>query len=794
MRGAARGGVHNMMAGWRKLGCAKALGLGLLAAACSAGLQTADKPAAAPKPAEAQTPDDEVAAAREAVDNAPEGPQADSARAKLATALQKALKHHIDKATMALAGLALGEAEAEIILAAAYDPADDRVVALRGQAAETRNKCTMALQQAEGLVAKLKNAPLRQQDAALWQELAEALTTVGPWSSDFPGYGQVRSMAGPMLANWMAWQGNAAFDAGDAQKAERFALAAAAWQPDHPAVAALRTKLDTTGRIAAVRARAKEALDGKQPAVALQRADEGLKEFKGDADLLAIRQTAAKQVATAQVEAAKAALKEGNVAKTAAAVAAARQLVKDDAALTKTLDGIVKEFAKKVDKALGGQAAAAAAKGNTGAAYVKLLALQAVLGNDPKRQARLQRLDGDLDQAAQFFVGVDVAALSKEAAKELPAAMPAQVLAATNAAVRGALQTASGGATGIKIVSKGTVDATVAVAWQQWLIKRRQEQEPRQKDYLDRTEIAHNPAFDDAQAKMTAAMAKMNAANDELRPVVEDVNAAEGKLHDLQNQLADIEKKIAAEDAAYYKDRPMPCPDGTYRCAESWASKRWKPHRDYYSGRLAEENKKLETLSPKLNRLQAAADAAKKAYDDAATTVERTPRQVPKEIWLPYKYEVTKHVVEIKVRGELIFRQGSGKTAAIAHQTAPSLDEVRQDYATGNVIVKGQLLEPLHDSKLPEDATLTAEIAGKTLVPALQPVLAQLATHGERWIAKSEAAKSEDERVHYLLLAWRARNALAADRRAMVAKRLTDNAAYDPQTGTVDVSRLELPK
>ena len=347
---------------------------------------------------------------------------------------------------------------------------------------------------------------------------------------------------------------------------------------------------------------------------------------------------------------------------------------------------------------------------------------------------------------------------------------------------------------GLAVVLKGPQDAAISVGWPVWRIARRQEPETRKKEYLDHTDTVHNPAWDQAQARQLAAMAKMNAANDELRPVIEEVNGSEGKLSELQTQLTEIQKKIATEDAEFYRDRPMPCKDGTARCPESWANKRWKASQDYYLRRIDDENKKLEGLVPKLNRLQSTADAARKAYDEAVDALERTPRKVPKEVWLPYTYEVTKHLVEIKTRAEFQFRQGSGKAAAIAHQSAPALDEVRQDFTSGTIIVKGQLLEPQHDSKLPEDATLVSEIATRVLTPALTEVKQLVAQHGERWIAKSEAAKSDDERVHYLVLAWRARGALLADRRDLVAKRLRDIAGFDAKAGTVDVSRLELGK
>ncbi|MSQ83759.1 MAG: hypothetical protein EXR77_12885 [Myxococcales bacterium] len=759
---------------------------------CSSSAQVVAKPA--PVAPTTMTPDDEVTSAREVAERTPAGPAADDAQAKLAVAIQNAIKFHADQAEMALAGHNLGEAESEIIAAASYDPSDASVVDLRGRAAEVRSKCTLSLGQVRGLIGRLKDSPPRTPDAALWQELSEALTTLAPWSSEFAEVTTLRAVAAPMLANWLAFLGGAAFDAGDSATAEKFLQAATAWHGNHASVIALRARLDSVGQVGVARAKVKAAVDAKQFELAVQLADEALQTFKEDAELRALRQTAATAAALAYVDAAKAALKAGAIAQTAAAVAAARQVAKDDTALGKVLDGIVKEFSKKVEKSLGGQAAADQSRGLGGAAYIKWLALRAVLGADAKRDAKIAKLDAELTLASRYLIGLQVAPLAKNQTKELPAAMPGQVANASQLTVRAALQGPELAGFGAAVLATGAGDATVNLAWPTWSVVRRREQETRVKDYLDHTETIHNVAWDAAISSQTSAMARMNAANDELRPVLGEVNAAEGKLNDLQVQTAEINKKIASDDEQYYKERPKPCPDGTAQCPQSWANKRWKTNLDYYLKRIDEENKKLEALVPKLNRLQAAADAGIKAYDVAVDAAERTPRKIPKEVWLPYSYEVTKNMLAVKVRGEFVVREGNAKTAAVLSQLTPALDEVRQDYTTTTVIVKGQVLESKHDSKLPEDVTLTAELVHRTLTPALAALREAIGRHGERWIIKSELAKTEGERVHYLMLAWRARGALTSDRRTIVAQRLRDNAGYDAHASTVDVSRLVLGK
>lgn len=796
LRGHPAPQVGNLTMVWVRLGKARlpALVATLVAstAACGAALHVAApvKPVSAPA-----TPDDEVTACREAVERAVGGSDADKAAAALASALQKALKFHVERAEIALGALSLTEAEGEIIQAASYDAFDLRVVDIRGRAADVRSKCTLALGQARGLLNLLSGPVQRSQDVNLWQELIEAIAVVVPWSGEFPEIADLRAKAAPIVANWFVYLATAAQQTGDVAAARKHADTALLWHAKNAAAAALKDKLASAGQVAATRAKVKALLDANQPEAALQASDDALKAYPADAAVLTVRKAAAQQIAAQMVAVAKKALAEGRVADTAVAVAAARQLAKEDPALVKTLDSLVKDFSKKVDKALGGQANAAIAARNTGAAWIKLLALRAVLGADAKRDARIGKLDADLTAQSLYRVAINVAALPKDQAKELPAAMPGQVAASTTAVVRTALQ--GGGLEGKAIewaVQPATADATVAVAWQAWSVARKNEVEPRKKDYLDHTEMALNPGWDQAQAKQAATMAKMNAANDELRPVLDEFNKAEAALHQLQLQIAELLKKIEQEDDEKYRDKPMPCPDGTTKCPQSWANLRWKAHREYYVKRIDDENRKLEVLAPKLAQLQTAYDAARAEYDRASDVAEKAPRKVPKEVWLPFEYEVMRHSVQIKVRGELILREGQGKASTIRHQSAPALDDVRQDYATGNVIVKGQLLEAQHGSQLPEDATLVAEVARKVLDPALAPVKEALATHAERWIVRSEAAKIDDERVHFLVLAWRARGALAADRTDLVARRLRDLAGLDAANSTVDVSRLELSK
>lgn len=721
------------------------------------------------------------------------GPEAEQAQARLGDAIQAAMLDHVDKANRALRDRDLAGADAEIVLASAYDAADTRVVAARGRASEVRARSAMALGQVRGLLARLEGQPFRPEQRTLWEQLAEALTWLQGWERDFPAGIELRKRAAPGIAAWKVAEAREAWRKGDADTAEARIAEAQAWQADHPDIAGLRAEQQQKGSLARDRQRVRQLVEEKQFDSALRYAEEGLRAHPGDGELAEMRAVAAKAVTDAKSAQARNAIKAGKLVEAAEALAAARQAAAGDAAAQKGLDADAKFVQKSVLALLGGRAAAARAKGHLGAAWVYGQALAAVLGPEPKRDAQQQKLSAGLDEASKYRLVYKLDPIAKDQAKELPPGYPALALSATSRAVQQALLALGPAAVTIAAGAKpAAADGQLAVSWPTYAIRRTEAPTQRQKDYLDHTELVDNPGWAEAQSKMSAALAKLNAASDEARPLREAANVSEGKLFQLQNQLADVRKRIAEEDKAAYAGKPSPCPDGSLNCAQTQAHLRWKTHLEYYERRIGEESAKLATLAPKLERLQAAEDAAKKVYDAAADAAEKSPRKVPTQAYLPYKYEVTVQTLKLTVRGVLSWTEGSGKTAVVRHQATPSLDEVQQDYVSGTVMVKGQLLEPQHASALPEDPTLAVDIANRLVTPAMGPVLDGLKLQAKRFVAKSEAATSNDERVHYLVLAWRARAALAEADRQLVSARLRDLVGLDAETGGVDLSRLGL--
>lgn len=766
-----------------------ALGLSgpLLLAGCGAPQQNTGSQIAA----EATDPDERVRQLRIAADKALPGPEAELIAAKLGEALQHALLAHLDRAARALRDRDLGTAEAELVLAASYDSQDSRVLDLRGRAAEVRSRCTLALGQARGLLQRLEGQSFRVEQQAMWQQLLEALQLLGEWPRDFADGAKLRLRAAPAIAAWKAGEGKLAWQRAEVPVAQARLAEAESWQRDHPDVVALRELLLQQGKIAQVRAEAQAHLQASDFAGALRDADEGLRTYPGDAELIGLRATAANGLADQMLTAARTARHAGNPVQAAAALANARQARPGDPKLIRAIDTEAAALKKTVLGTLNGQIAAAKAKGWIGAAWIKSLALQAVLGADPKRDAAMAKLDAALVGASRYRLSVQVAPLAAPLVKTLPGSLVAALQSATLETWNRELAPLLPSIQGLSVVGAGG-DGALELAWSQLAVLRSQVDEPRKKNYLDRTEMIHNAKWDEAQSALSAALARLNAANDELRPVIDEVNGAEAKLFQLQNQLQEVKVKVDEENRAYYLGRPSPCPDGKLACPQTHAALRWKSNLDYYAKRIAEENAKLERLAPKFNQLQANADAAKKAHDAATQVAEQTSEKTPNEVWLPYDYSVTVHTLKLAAQLQVKWLQGKGKDAAVRYQASPALDEVRQDHSCANVIVKGQLLEPQHASALPEDPTLAAELAQRLVVPAVAPVLEGLRVHAERWLAQADQAQDDNQRLHYLMLAWKARGALKPSSAALVRERLKMQAGLDAEAGTIDVQRLKL--
>ena len=328
-------------------------------------------------------------------------------------------------------------------------------------------------------------------------------------------------------------------------------------------------------------------------------------------------------------------------------------------------------------------------------------------------------------------------------------------------------------------------------------LERTEAPEPRSKNFLDHVEIVDNPAWAEAQARQSSALLGLNVATQDLRPVQEALNDGERELFNEQQQLAEIRKKIEEEDTAYYAAQPpSPCSDGSVHCDGTRSNVRWHANVEYYNKQIQKQQAHLAELAPKRVKLQAAVDAKQAAYDLAQKVAADTPKRVPKEIWLPYDYQV-QHQTYVAA-AKLVARLEQQAPAAKGKRKAkgapgPAVVETRaewkqsgEDFATGAITVKGQVLEPNHPSSLPSDATVVNQVADKLLAPVLPAVIAAIGAHGERFVRAAATAKNQVAKIDQLALAWLTAPGLPTASRAQVQEQLAALTAWLPEPGRLD--------
>jgi hypothetical protein len=326
-----------------------------------------------------------------------------------------------------------------------------------------------------------------------------------------------------------------------------------------------------------------------------------------------------------------------------------------------------------------------------------------------------------------------------------------------------------------------TLDWTI----EQFHLQRETLPETRTKKYLDRIETVSNPAWAENHGMAATALAKLNVARDALQPVLDAVNATEARLHQLQTQYAEVQAQIAKDDAEYYKGKPSPCADKSLTCPQTWAHQRWRTNVEYYVSRLAKENAALEELAPKLATLQRAVDQAQAVWDAAQRTAEETPKQVPQEVWLDYKYDVDATTVGVTAVVRLHLQYPTaGKTTELQVLTVRS-ERRWQDFASPAVIVKGQVLEPEHAATLPDDPSAVQTMTAELLAQLLPKVLPMLEIHGQRWLEQAAVASTPLQRLDRLVRAWLTRDCLTEEQRRRVQTDILVLSGYDVERGVL---------
>ena len=762
--------------------------------------------------------DGAVARYRAALDAATSADERTALDAKLQEATTRAVGQHVDAGHQAFAVHDLAGAEAQYEKAAALRADDPRVVAGHAATADVRARGTQTEASARARLAKLNEHTLAMTDRGEWQALIKDLEWLALWPRDFPVGATLWREARVPVAAFLVADAQELLAAGKPQDAEARAQKALAWSPGNPDAFALLEKLHSAndfqqqlaqadadlqaGRLEAALT-AYEALTQRPnpPAEAVTGLRETKKRLVADLLLRARDQRASKNWPMAMRLADR-----------------ARALATDDPSLNAEVARVFAETHEKVLVGLQKSMELALKKKLPAAALLYAEMILAVTPQD--KAARKVHAKWASKVAALAATRLEIVAggaagdpKQKKARKHgknaEPEAAPTMggLDAALVAGVRRGLAAAGLERAGIAVVTgkKANAQAKLLLTVTSAKLERTQAPEARSKNYLDHVEIVDNPAWADAQARQSSALLALNVATQELRPVQEGINEADRELYTLQQQFSEIKKKIAEEDAAYYKAQPTPCPDGTLECDGTRGHTRWRSNVEYYDKQIQKQQAHVAELGPKRVKLQAAVDEKQAAYDAAQKVATDTPKRAPQEMWQPYAYQVQHHTytaqAALQAKLELATAAKAkhhGKQKAGA-ETPPFTANAQwqqsgEDFATDVIAIKGQVLEANHPSALPSDATVVNQVADKLLAPIVPAVVAAMGGHGARFVVAAAACKDNLAKVDQLALAWLTAPGLPQTMQDQVRAQLAALTAWLPQPGRLDAGAIAYDK
>ena len=744
---------------------------------------------------------------------------ADTARVAAESTTVASVNAHVEAGQAALASHDLAAAQAAFDKASQLRMADPRVVSGQSQVSEIRAHGAQLVHQARQRWEVLRPLTPTLKDAALWQAHLADLEWLSTWHRDFPDEAALHHDAKEPMAAFLLLQAQELAASGKPQQAEVLAQKAMAWSPGHPDVAALMVSLRAQNDVMV-------RLSHAEAELAENRAEQALAEFEAlaalphaPADVAPGLREAKKRVVAGLLLRAKDHLGNKNWALAMQLSGRARALQTEDKALAADVDRL---FAASHERLLGAlrkpMLAAQKAKLPAAALVYASMILAVSPGDKDARKVRA-KWAGTVAAAASTTLQIvpagtaaPVVATRKKRAKVPAESEPVPHMAGLGPAlvsgVTRGLAAAGLDHAGIHVVAggagkggkagkaaKSAAGATLLLDVRGDRLDRTDTPEPRTKNFLDHVEIIDNPAWDDAQARQASTLLALNVALQDLRPVQEGMNAADRELYNLEQQLAAIREKIAEEDKAYYAHNPSPCPDGGIGCEGTRAKVRWRANTDYYDKQLMHQRELLTQLGPKAVQLQGVVDAKQKAYDLAQKTALETPKRVPHEVWLPHTYEVRKvtYTAEASLTAKLLLPAPAAKkkarkpaAAPVPLQTSSTWKQGGEDFATGPVLVKDQVLEPNHPSALPGDVTVVAQVADHLLAPVVPQLATAVGGHGQRFVAAVGQQKTDLEKLQQLALAWLTAPGLPPEVRAQVAAQLAAIAAWQPVPGRLD--------
>lgn len=750
--------------------------LALLTAACSAG-QTADSSVAASE----LDIDAEVISLEQDLALAGQGPDAAAIRERLNAVRDRAVVMHVDAGYRALRNQELAHAESELKPAQRMAPEDARVLALRDDIANARLHVTTMVANSRGRLQKLAGLEHQARDRGEWLALLADLDELALWTQAFPDTLHLREEARGPATTWLLAEARSLLQAKQLEAGKAMLARAAELSPGAPAVLQMQAELSAANaEVSTKQADALQAEGKFEPAMTayqqiLQRQPANAAALDG---LAATR----RQFVGALLQEAREHQKGGRLDLATTSVNQALAVAAPDEKLTAAARSLSVEVNARLIAPLYARFQAASTKRLDGAALLYGQEILALVGDWKDVGKRVAKLTPIVKGLAAYRLGLAPTKLAKGA--------PAGMAAALQSAVQERM--AKGLGPTVTVVPKAKAGAThgmLAIDVQELTVKRQVTPEARIKQYLDHTEIVDNPAYFEAKGRQSATLTALNVAMDALRPVQDLINETGRALHQTGQQFAEIERKIAGEDTAWYASRPSPCPDGKLTCALTRGHQRWSANIDYYHKAIAKSEGVLRDLEPERVKLQSVVDDKQRSFDEAQKATTETPMRIPSEVWQPLEYTVHRHQLDVTAQLALTWREPGGQPVA----GTATLQESNSDVATERVEIKAQVLEPQKASELPGDVTLLAAIAGRLLDTALPPVVQALAHHGERFVRQAGNAKDDLQRVHWLMLAAVAGPALGAEVRAQVLQQLVDLTGWHADTSRIDTEKLPKP-
>ncbi len=786
--------------------------LALALAGCSAPQQEAG----APDPVELARRGDvdgAVAALRAAYDAAPDAQARAALAPQLDAAVTRAIGKHVDAGHEAFAAHDLAGAELHYERAAALRADDPRVVAGLAATSDVRTRGAQALANGRTRLTKLAAHPPTLAERADWLALTKDLEWLALWPRDFADGAALWREARNPVAAFLVLDAQDLLAAGKPQEAEARAQKALAWSPGNPEAFALIDKLRAANDFQQQLVQAEADLQAGRLEAALTTFEALVARTPPPVEAVTgLRETRKRLVADLLLRAKdQRASKNWPLAMRLAS--RAKSLVTNDASLDAE---VARVFAETHEKVLAGlqKPMEAALKRKLPAAA--LLYAEMILAIAPQdKAARKVRAKWAGKVAALASTRLEITASSGEAADphakkhkrrgadpvdagpKMPGLNEALV-----AGLRRGLAAAGLDHAGIAVVAgkKVQADARLQLTVTNAKLERTSAPEARTKNFLDHVEIVDNPAWAEAQARQSSALLALNVAMQDLRPLQEGINESDRELFNVQQQLAEIQAKLADEDKAYYTSHPSPCPDGTLTCDATRGKLRWRANVEFYEKQLQKQQAHVAELGPKRVKLQAAVDEKQVAYDTAQKVALDTPKRAPKEMWLPYDYQVERQTyaaqaaLAAKLEVVAVGGKARGKAAPAPFSAASEWKQGGDDFATGVIEVKGQILEPNHPSSLPSDATVVSQIADKLLSPVVPAVVAAIGAHGKRFVAAASAAKDNLARIDQLVLAWLTAPGLPQPMRDDVRNQLAALTAWLPEPGRLDSGAIAYDK